>query len=112
MASYPAGKCEDDSRVPNVTGPASISGSPCLFFDSSSSRYFCIAVELDRILRFQQHHRAVIRQPLHEPLVAVPTPGDQIAPPLVRGFMGDDLSAEDLFDRTQVEIGFLLRSKE
>src|SRR5207249_7690391 len=31
--------------------------------------------------------------------------------PLVRGFMGDDLSAEDLFDRTQVEIGFL-RSEE
>ena len=47
--------------------------------------------EFRRIMRLKQHQRAVIRERLHHPLIAIAAPPNQIAPPLVSGFMGYNL---------------------
>ena len=43
--------------------------------------------EFRRIMRLKQHQRAVICERLHHPLIAIAAPSNQIAPPLVSGFM-------------------------
>ena len=48
-------------------------------------------VKSRRIAGFKQHKSAVVGQRFHGPLVAVAAPANQVAPPLVRGLVRDNL---------------------
>src|SRR5262245_16999666 len=47
-------------------------------------------VKLLRILCLQKHQCRVVRQGLDNPLVAISTPPNQVAPPLMSGFVRQD----------------------
>ena len=91
--------------MPNVTGPSSIKRTPAGFLKKRSFLvFFQHLVEFRRILCFDQHQCAVIRQTFRDPLVAVIVPGDQIAPPLVRRLVPDNHADESFFCWGEMEM--------
>ena len=74
--------------------------------------FFHDQAKLLRRFRLEQQQGAVIRQGFEEPLIAVTFPGQQIAPPLVRRLVSDDVLAQNFRDRTHVQPGLFVGRKE
>src|SRR5581483_1734226 len=63
-------------------------------------------------MRFEEHERAVICQSFHDPLITITGSIHQIAPPLMRRFMGYGLFPHQLPNRVGLQfISFLWRKE-
>ena len=68
--------------------------------------------ELRRVLLLQHQERRIVRQTLRQPLIPITLPQHQIAPPLMRRLVYQDLAVELASHRIKMQICLLLRAQK
>lgn len=113
MASYPKGKWDELEAC--AQGHGTCIADPLIVLVLSheiAAVAFEDLPELGGIVLLQDEERRVVGEAFGDPLIVIAVPEDQVAPPLMRGFVDQDLAVERARDGIKMQIGLFLRAEE